>query len=79
MERRYYDSESLSRALELYEREFHMSSAEFFEAHCLDGETIAHVPHFHRNVWAGLYRDVIRMREGGDRLVAQIERTLEYA
>ena len=79
MERRYYDSESISRSLSVLEKRFELSSADFYKAHQLDCESIAHIPHFHRNLWAGLYRTQFRLSEDAELLVAQVERTLEYA
>lgn len=73
----YYDLNSLSKALELLEERYGISSEEFYESHKADGQAVAEIPGFHRHLWASFYQDVRRMN--GSEFVASVERTLEHA
>lgn len=76
MEKRYYNAESIARALHAYEERFGMDSRDFYEAHCVDGEAVAEIPGFVRHVWAGLYRDFRRL--SGEDFVERIETVAEF-
>ena len=73
----YYDLNSLSKALGIFEERYGLSSEEFFESHKSDGPVASKVPGFHRHLWASFYLDVQRMN--GSDFVAGVEGTLEYA
>ena len=77
MELGYYDADSLSRTLAVFEGRYSLSSEKFYELHVADDGAIAHVPGFHRQVWASFYRDVRRLT--GEDFVERVERTLELA
>lgn len=77
MERRYYDGDSLSRALVSFEERYGLNSDAFYEAYVQDGEAIAHVPGFQRHVWASFYRDARRLT--GEDFAESVERVLELA
>jgi hypothetical protein len=76
MERNVYSATSLERVLALLEERYEMSTADFYDAH-VAGETLEHIPWFHRHVWASFYRDVRRMR--GDEFAERAEGTLTLA
>lgn len=75
MEKRYYDADSLERVLASLERDYGMSSAEFYAAH-VAGEPLD-VSRFTRHVWASFYRDVRRLR--GDEFAEAAEQLLAPA
>jgi hypothetical protein len=74
VKRKYYNAESLGRALSALEREHGMSSAEFY-AKAAAGEKVAGVPGFTRALWTSLYRDFCRL--GGDDFALSVQRTLQ--
>lgn len=76
MERRTYNTGSLLRSLEVFEREFGMSSDEFFARFRRDDPDLD-VPGFQRHVWASFYREA---REGDDGTLAEyVETSLQPA
>ena len=77
MEIGYYDADSLSRTLADFEGRYRLSSEKFYELYLADDDAIAHVPGFHRQVWASFHRDVRRLT--GEDFVERVERTLELA
>ena len=77
MQRAYYDSGSLARALLLLEEQYGLSSEEFYEAYMKDGESISHVSGFDQHLWASFYRELCEA-DGGE-FVADVEQALELA
>lgn len=63
MKKRYYSAESLDQAVREFEREYGMSSEEFYERREA-GETIAEIPLFVQHVWIGFWEDISRMTGG---------------
>lgn len=76
MKRRVYTADSLERLLSSLEKQYGMTSADFY-GRVLGGDELPDVPRFHRHIWASMYRDVRRMR--GDDFVDHVERTLSFA
>lgn len=77
MEKRYYNSSSLERVLQAFERGYGMPSADFFAAHVSDDERVVSIPGVHRQAWAGFYRAWRRMSDSG--FADRAERELELA
>jgi hypothetical protein len=75
VEKLYYDADSLERVLASLERDYRMSSADFYAAH-IEGRLLD-MPRFTRHVWASFYRDVRRLR--GDEFAESAERLLAPA
>ena len=76
----HYDLDSLTRALDMFEERYDLSSDKFFEAHRADGPLVDSVPGFHRHLWASFYLDVQRLRASSPtEFVAGVERALEAA
>jgi hypothetical protein len=65
IEKRYYTASTLKTAVAVYEREYDMTSVEFFEAHTTDATTLRGIPGFQRSVWAGLLQE-LRQFDGPD-------------
>jgi hypothetical protein len=77
MQRRYYNSASLERAISSLEQRYGMSSADFYAAHQADDPALDSMPRRLRNLWASLYRDWRRL--SGEDFVEQVEREAEFA
>jgi hypothetical protein len=78
MKRRYYDQDSLARALRIYEAHFELSSSAFYDLHRA-GEVPDRVPRSMADAWAGLFEEyeLLRGQEGEEAdLAAQVERYL---
>jgi len=58
IEKRYYNAATLQKAVADYEREYGLTSAEFFEAHTTDAATLKGIPGFQRSVWAGFLQEL---------------------
>lgn len=58
IEKRYYNVATLRDAVAVYEREYGITSAAFFEAHRVDADTVQGIPRFQRSVWAGLWQEL---------------------
>jgi hypothetical protein len=78
VEKRYYDTRTLERALDVYEAHFGLRSSEFYEAHQADDERVATIPRRHRQHWASFYREWEEFR-GEDDFAGQVRRQLEPA
>lgn len=59
MEKRYYNAESLDRAIREFEREYGMTTAAFYESY--SAGNVLDIPCFAQHVWASFYEDVLRM------------------
>lgn len=57
MEKRYYNANTLRETVKVYEREYGMSSAVFYEAHQADDLTVQGIPQHQRSLWASLWRE----------------------
>lgn len=77
IEKRYYNSKSVRDALEVYERHYKLSSAEFYEAHQVDGPSVREIPLHQRGIWAGLWRELQDLDEPS--LAGHVCRSLELA
>jgi hypothetical protein len=59
---KYYDEQSLSRALKQLEDRYGFTSEGFIRRHANDDPSISGVSGFVRHLWAGLYLDLCRMK-----------------
>lgn len=75
MDRRYYNADSLERACGVFERLYGLSSEDFYTAHT-HGEEVGSISRFHRHVWAGFYRDCLRIRGRDGDFAADVEKLL---
>ena len=57
MEKRYYNANTLRETVKVYESEYGMSSAHFYEAHQADDLAIQGIPQHQRSLWASLWRE----------------------
>lgn len=57
MEKRYYNANTLRETVKVYEREYGMSSAVFYEAHQEDALVVQSIPRHQRSLWASLWRE----------------------
>jgi hypothetical protein len=78
MDRRYYNAESLDRAIREFEAEYGMST-EDVHARYVAGESIGGLPHFEHHVWASFYEDVLRLTKGAGVERAEIVRRVGRA
>lgn len=83
IEKRYYNATTLKDAVAIYEREYGMSSADFYEAHqASTKQVLAGIPGFQRSVWAGLWQELRAFDErdpDGGRLADHLCRGLQPA
>ncbi|MGD0453134.1 MAG: hypothetical protein ABSB69_06015 [Solirubrobacteraceae bacterium] len=63
MDKRYYNAESLARAIREFENEYDISSEEL-HARYTAGDEVDGVPRFEQHVWASFYEDVLRLTNG---------------
>jgi hypothetical protein len=54
------DALALQRVLVVFERNYHLSSADFYRAHLRDETPAADLSPWHREVWSGTYRQLLR-------------------
>lgn len=59
---KYYDEQSLSRALKQLEDRHGFTSEGFYRRHASDDPSVQGVPGFVRHLWAGLYLDSCRLK-----------------
>ncbi len=76
VKKKYYNADSLERALLTLERRYGMGSEDFYER-AISSSTVEGVPRYVRNLWASLYRDFCRL--SGDDFASTVRRTLELA
>ncbi len=53
------DALALQRVLVVFERNYHLSSADFYRAHLRDETPAADLSPWHREVWSGTYRQLL--------------------
>jgi hypothetical protein len=56
------DALALQRVLVVFERNYHLSSADFYRAHLRDETPAADLSPWHREVWSGTYRQLLNGR-----------------
>jgi hypothetical protein len=66
------DPHALQRVLGVFERNYRLSSADFYRAHVRDEAPAADLSPWHREVWSGTYRRWLRDREVDGSLVATL-------
>lgn len=76
MERHTYNTSALMQALEHFERDYSMSSQQFYERYRRDDPTLT-VPGFKRHLWASFYQEVLDEDDGT--FAASVEGTLQLA
>jgi hypothetical protein len=54
------DPQSLLRVLGVFERNYNLSSADFYRAHVRDESPAAELAPWHREIWSGTYRQWLR-------------------
>ena len=54
------DRQSLLRVLGVFERNYKLSSADFYRAHVRDEPPAADLARWHREIWSGTYRQLLR-------------------
>lgn len=59
------DQEALERVLGVFERNYRLSSADFFRAHMCNEPPAADLSPWHREIWSGTYRQWLR-RQGSE-------------
>lgn len=59
------DHEALERVLGVFERNYRLSSADFFRAHMRNEPPAADLSPWHREIWSGTYRQWLR-RQGSE-------------
>jgi hypothetical protein len=59
------DQEALERVLGVFERNYRLSSADFFRAHMRNEPPAADLSPWHREIWSGTYRQWLR-RQGSE-------------
>jgi hypothetical protein len=62
MDKRYYSAESLDRGVREFEREYGMSTEDFY-ARYMAGEEMS-IPRFNQYAWAAFHEDVLRLTDG---------------
>jgi len=75
MKRRYYDEESVARALKVYEGHFELSSSDFYELYRA-GRIPDTVPRSMANAWAGVFEEFESLRDEEADLAAHFKRDL---
>ena len=66
------DALSLQRVLGVFERNYRLSSADFYRAHVRDEAPAADLSPSHREVWSGTYRRWLHDREADGSLAATL-------
>ena len=56
MNNRATDPQSLLRVLGVFERNYNLSSADFYRAHVRDESPASDLARWHREIWSGTYR-----------------------
>jgi hypothetical protein len=56
VKKRATDPESLLRVLGVFERNYNLSSADFYRAHVRDEPPASDLARWHREIWSGTYR-----------------------
>lgn len=62
MNRNRHDVEGLQRVLRVFERNYRLSSAAFYRAHTRNEPPATELMAWHREIWAGTYRQWLRTR-----------------
>jgi hypothetical protein len=62
MDKSYYGAESLDRAVQEFEREYEMSTEDFYAAYSA-GELVD-MPCFTQHVWASFHENILRLTDG---------------
>jgi hypothetical protein len=65
MDKASLDPEGLQRVLGVFERNYRLSSADFYRAHMRNEPPAADLSRWHREIWSGTYRQWLR-RQGSD-------------
>jgi hypothetical protein len=60
------DTFALQRVLVVFERNYHLSSADFYRAHLRDETPAAELSPWHREVWSGTYRQLLNGTESAE-------------
>jgi hypothetical protein len=60
------DSMDLQRVLEVFERNYGLRSDDFYRAHLSNDSVATDLPVWHREVWAGTYRQLLTGRPAAD-------------
>jgi hypothetical protein len=62
VDKRYYGAQSLDRAVQEFEREYGMSSDDFYALY--EAEECREIPRFVQHAWASFHEDILRMTGG---------------
>ncbi len=62
MNKRYYSAESLDRGVLEFEREYGMSTEDFYARYMVGDELP--IPRFNQYAWAAFHEDVLRLTDG---------------
>ena len=62
VQKQYYSAESLDRGIRELEREYGMTTEEFYERHAA-GEDLP-IPRFSQHIWLAFHEDILRMTDG---------------
>ena len=60
------DAMDLERVLEMFERNYGLRSDDFYRAHLSNDSLATDLPVWHREVWAGTYRQLLTGRLAAD-------------
>ena len=60
MKKRATDPQSLLRVLGVFERNYNLSSADFYRAHVRNEPPASDLAPWHREIWSGTYRQLLR-------------------
>ena len=60
VKKRATDPQSLLRVLGVFERNYNLSSADFYRAHVRDEPPASDLAPWHREIWSGTYRQLLR-------------------
>ena len=60
------DAMDLERVLEVFERNYGLRSDDFYRAHLSNDSVATDLPVWHREVWAGTYRQLLNGRLAAD-------------
>lgn len=63
MNNRATDPQSLLRVLGVFERNYNLSSADFYRAHVRDEQPASDLAPWHREIWSGTYRQWLDEQE----------------
>jgi hypothetical protein len=68
MDKGTLDQEGLERVLGVFERNYRLSSADFFRAHMRNEPPAADLSAWHREIWSGTYRQWLRRQDSEESL-----------